>query len=214
MAIAFSTLVARLKTAVPADNEVPSNGQYEQAIRDAVLDFNAQVTRLKVTTIAVRVGVATYALPADFTKLIALKGLSLSRPDLLITPAGLVPLSDPWQEVVSIEGSVLRLTPTPVYTAQRELRYGAGHVESGEDFSTVYAEMSEREARLIVLYAKSLAYGYQASAKVGAVAEYKLGDVSAKLGHAAADLQASAAAALADYTAAIKRYIGTVTVQG
>lgn len=214
MSIAFSTLVTRLKTAVPADSEIPTNAQYEQAVREAVLDFNESVTRLKIVTIDVAAGTATYALPADFVKLVTLKGLTLSRPNLLITPAGLVPLSGPVREVVSIEGTALRITPTPAYTLTRELWYGAGFVETGEAFNTAYAEMNEREARIILLMAQSLAYGYRAAVKVGTVTEYKVGDVSAKLGNAATELQGAASALLAEYQAAVTKYIGTLTVQG
>lgn len=212
MSIALSTLVTRLQTQVPADGGVPTSDQYTQAIRDAVADFNTRATRLKVTTIDVVAGTATYALPADFMKFSALKGLTLSRSNLLVTPGGIIPLSGPLVENVTIEGDVLRITPTPQYSLTRELWYGAGFVESGEP--AVYAEMTEREARIILLYAQSAAYGYQAAVKAGTVTEYAMGDVRAKLSDAAADLNAAAAGALAEYQTAVDKYIGTLTVQG
>jgi hypothetical protein len=214
MSITFSSLVTRLTTAVPSDGGVPTSDQYAQSIRDAVADFNEAATRLKVSTLSITNGVATYTLPADFVKMVSLKGLTLSSPNLLITSAGLVPLTGPLREAVSIEGAELRITPTPVYTLDRELWYGAGHIETGTAGSTVYAEMSEREARIIMLLAQSYAYGYQAVVKVGTVTEYTVGDVRAKLGNAAVDLQGSASALLAEYKDAVKKYIGTLIARG
>jgi hypothetical protein len=212
MSIALSDLVARLKTNVAVSNGVPTDPQYEQAVRDAVNDFNEAATRLKSTTLAVTSGVDTYALPADFVKFVALKSLTLSRPDLLVTPGGLVPLREPLSETITIEGTVLRITPTPAYTLTRELRYGAGHIASGAP--AAYAEMTEREARIVLLLASSYATSCQAAVKVGGVTEYAIGDVRAKVGNAATDLQAQADAWLKQYQAALNTYIGTLTIRG
>jgi len=42
MATSFDALVARLKKDVPARSDVPDHGQYEQAVRDAVADYNGR----------------------------------------------------------------------------------------------------------------------------------------------------------------------------
>lgn len=216
MSIALSTLVSRLQTQVQTEGGVPTSDQYTQAIRDAVNDFNGQVTRTKSRMLSIVAGTATYELPVDFVKIISLKPVAARQGNhgqlILVTSSGLIPLSGPLKETITIEGTVLRITPTPVYTLQRELRYGAGYVESGSP--AVYAEMTEREARIVLLYAKSIAYGDLGAAKVGTVTEYTVGDVRAKLGNAATDLQTTATSALAEYQAAVEKYIGTVAMQG
>jgi hypothetical protein len=173
---------------------------------------------VKVLTLSIAAGVATYALPADFVKFVALQHLPMSVENYgqvtLVTASGLIPMAGPLRETVTIEGGNLRISPTPTYSTPRELRYGAGHMETGTAGSTVYAEMSEREARIILLYAKSVAYGDLASVKVGTVTEYTMGDVRAKFGNAATDLQSSANGALSEYRAAVKAYIGTLIARG
>jgi len=216
MSIAFSTLTTRLSTNVPADSGVPSTAQYEQAVRDAVSDFNADVTRVKSILLSIRSGVATYSLPADFVKLVALKHPPISHSQsgqvIVITESGLVPMVGPLRETITIEGDSLRISPAPTYSATRELRYGAGHIETGTP--AAYAEMSDREARIVMMLAQSYAYGYQAAVKVGSVTEYTVGDVRAKLGNAAVDLQGSASALLTEYKDAVKKYIGTLVTRG
>jgi hypothetical protein len=212
MSIAFATLKSRLQNAVTARSGTPSDSQYEQIVRDAVSDFNEAATRLKTKTITVTAGVATYALPADFVKYVALRGLTLARSNLLVTAGGLVPLTDDLSEHITIEGSVLRITPTPIYTLARELWYGAGHVESGTP--AAYAEMTEREARIILLLAQSTALGYQANSSAGAITEYAIGDERVKHSSAIEDLQNRSGGLRAEYDAAVKKYVGTLTQQG
>jgi hypothetical protein len=213
MAIAFATLKSRLQNAVAARSGTPSDSQYEQVLRDAVADFNNAATRLKMQLVQVLPNVATYALPADFEKFVSLSALWLGETGgVLVTGSGLVPLTANFNEIVTIEGTDLRITPTPTYSLARELWYGAGHVESGTP--ATYAEMTEREARIILLLAQSTALGYQANSSAGAITSYSIGDESVTHANAVADLQKRADGLRAEYDAAVKKYVGTLTQTG
>jgi hypothetical protein len=213
MAMLFSNLVDRVKLSIPPRGGLPSIEQCAQVVRDSVNDFNEAATRIKVTQIQILSGVATYTLPADFVKLVALRPLEMRRgysgQVIVITESGLVPMAWPLRETVTIEGDSLRITPTPTYTLARELHYGAGHVESGSPAQ--YAEMTEREARIILLLAQSIALGYQANQAAGEIMSYQIGDERVDRTRVTQDTQARSTALRAEYDAAVSKYVGTVT---
>jgi hypothetical protein len=210
MTILFSTLTSRLQNAVAARNSVPSTSQYEQAVRDAVNDFNSVATRLKLVMLSIQAGTAVYALPTDFVKFVSLEWVNLLEPSgVMVTGSGLVPISATFNEFNQIEGSNIRLTPTPTYTMARELWYGAGHVESGSPAQ--YAEMSEREARIILLLAQSIALGYQVNVASGEITSEQLGDVRVTRERIAQDLTTRAANLEKQYQSAVAKYVGALT---
>lgn len=213
MALAFATLKSRLQNAVSARNGTPNDSQYEQILRDAVADFNNAATRLKMCPVQVLPNVATYALPADFVKFVSLSALWLAETGgVMVTGSGLVPLSANFNEIVTIEGTALRITPTPTYSLARELWYGAGHVESGGP--ALYTEMTEREARIILMLAQSTTLGYQANTVVGGITSYSIGDESVTHANAVTDLQKRSDGLRAEYETALKKYVGTLTQTG
>ena len=97
MAETLANLSGRLAELVAARNGTPTSAQYDQAVRDAVADFNDRAPRTKITTLTMVAGTASYALPADFLKPIVIE--SLTTPDgVIISPAGLIPVSATFAE--------------------------------------------------------------------------------------------------------------------
>lgn len=211
MSIAFSTLKTRLQNAVAARSGVPSSDQYDQALREAVSDFNERASRLKVTTINVVTNTALYALPSDFVKFVELQSpLTMAVGNTIVTGQGLVPLPATFDEQVTIEGANLRITPTPSYTMTRDLWYGAGYVESGSP--VVYAEMSEREARIILLLAKAIAGGYKVDVAANSgITSVQIGDVRVDKSRVTQDLQAQAEVWQTQYETEVDKYVSTIT---
>lgn len=210
MSIALSTLLERLRTDVPTSDDAPTDPQYVRAIQEAIANFNNRATRVKAATISVVSGTAEYALPADFVKLIGFAPLAQPGSRLLITETGLIPLSHAFEEIVTIEGDQLVIDPTPTYALERRLKYGAGHIETTVDGAQVYAEMGEREAEIILMLAKSLAWETIANAMAGTVTKTTLGDASFTYADPAASAQGKADDLHGKYEAAVARYIGTV----
>jgi len=206
--IQLNSLKARLQNSVAARGGVPGDGQYEQAIRDAVADFNNAATRMKVTSLAIQSGTATYALPDDLVKFVKLQSLTHHDPTLVISSDGLIPISPGFEEFVNIEGVTLRITPTPTYTMTRELWYGAGHFET----EGAYAEMTEREAAIILLLAQSITLSFQANVAAGALTSEQIGDERVTRESIARDTQKQADGYLARYREAVKGYVGTLTI--
>ncbi len=212
MSITLSTLVSRVEVNAPARDGVPTSGQYERAVRDAVIDFNNRATRLRSAIVDVISGTADYALPADFWKFAALVHPPVRRGGIVITSA-IIPLPRGWpDEKYTITNGQLHIDPTPAYSARCVLEYGAGFVESSDPIT--YADMTEREAQIILLLAESFARGRQEIDESAGVTSYAQGDVKISFAGAGSTLQSASANLFARYEDAVRRYIGTITIQG
>jgi len=199
VSVALADLVARLQADAPASGGVPSEAQYIRAVKDAVEDYGVRRPMQKVADVAVTSGVAAYALPADFVKLIRFESL-LAQGGVLNTPAGLIPVSATFKERVMVQGDQLVISPTPTYAATRQLWYGARHAL---DESEVYPLLTDTEARVVLLKAQALVLGLQANSQAGSGWRYRIGDEEVDKSKLSAGLRDQEKAKEAEYLAAL-----------
>ena len=195
MAIGLDVLVSRLQAAVTVDGL-----DYEQTVRDAVAQLGQDCPILTSTTLAVVSGTASYALPADFLFVVEL--LTLAATDnVLLSTDGLVPVSPSMRtERWYVEGSQIRLEPTPTYSMDRTLRYAAGYALA----SGAYARLNENGARIALLYAQYLALRASAQAAAPNAWKYSIGDESVDKSGAPSKLVEAADGALKQYQLAVR----------
>jgi hypothetical protein len=212
--IYLAEIIERLEEDVPAQDGVPSESQYERAVKDAVADFGRRAGRVKLGTLNIIAGTASYDLPDDFLSMIALTGI-VSADGVLNTAQGLIPVSTGFAEHYTIANRVITFSPTPTYSVGRSYRYKAGWAISGEDDQSGYEDMSEDEAAIVLLKAKALAVGKIAAAAASEGGfSYRQGDVTVDLSGHVSGLRASALALDTEYLAAVEIYVGTVLVMG
>ena len=219
MSILLSDLVERLAVDVPAEDSVPSNTQYEKAVQDAIRDFSEQCGLVQISTLNIVPGTATYDLPADFLKMIALESFA-SADGVLISAQGLIPISANWEEQHTIRNGQITFYPTPTFTMARELRYKAAwigtDIEADDSVAadTDYETMSEREARIVLLKAQANALEKQSNALSGQTLKYSLGAVSVDKGSTIEEKRRKADSFNDEYLAACEKYNGQVAMQG
>lgn len=206
MAVSLAELVSRLESAVPARDGVPSDSQYEQAVRDAVEDYGDRNPMRKVTTLSIVSGTGTYDLPADFLRVIRLTAFTV-QDGVVVTSAGLVPVGAEFQETFHVAGTQIVFYPTPGYTMARDLFYAAGYVL---DESDEYADMTSDDGRIALLKAQAIALGFQANAAAGAGWKYQIGDEVVDKTALGKGLGGQADAKDGEYLAAVKRKVGSV----
>jgi hypothetical protein len=220
--IALIDLLLRLQEDVPVSRGAPSEEQYQRAVVDAVADFGRRVGRKKFATLNIVSGAATYDLPADFLKMI-----SVTRPvayhhndyssvcsGVLNTVDGLIPLPrGGFREDYSIVNGQITFRPTPRYSMAREYSYKAGYALSDDGYLGAYDDMSEEEAAIILLLAKSKAKSIQAAVAKDGIS-YRQGDVSVDTTGQANELFSKADAFKKEYDAAVQNYIGIVAWAG
>jgi hypothetical protein len=201
MSATMTDLTGRLQANVPARDGMPTSEQYERAIRDSVEGLNNRLRKRKITTLAIVAGQASYALPEDFVTLIQLES-AISQGGVILSASGIIPTSARMREETwTISNGQITFYPTPGYTMQRTLEYGAGHVLS----DTTYAEMDAGEARLVVMYAEAICLTWQANNASAKAFQYQLGDervskerLAEQLREQARDLRQQYEKALAD----------------
>lgn len=215
MGILLSDLVERLAGDVPAEDGVPSNTQYENAIKDAVRDFSERCGLEQIATLNITPGTATYDLPADFLKMISLDGLA--GEGVLHSPAGLIPLPETWHERNIIRNGQITLDPTPSYTIARHLHYKAAWISTlvDEEYADQeYETMGEREARIVLLKATSIAMNKLSNAQAGSAIKYSFGAVSEDLTGGAESTKQTADLVETEYLDACKVYNGQHAMYG
>lgn len=172
MGVALTTMVTRLQAQVPVRNGSPAD--YTQLVKDAIAQLSADAPIISSATLAIVAGTATYNLPADFLFQIALEPLAMLGDGIFQGSSGkLIPAG--WQampELIYWEGPTLRLEPTPTYSADRRLRYGAQHLLSAGS----YDRLTENGARIALLYGQYLALVEQANTLAPASWKYSIGD--------------------------------------
>lgn len=213
MSIELSDLIERLQSDIPAEDGVPSDEQYENAIKDAVRDFSERCGVEQIGTIDIVSGTSTYDLPADFLKLIRLT--SLTGEGVLHSASGqLIPVPSTWCEKHTIRGGQIRFYPIPRYTLTRDIYYKAAWVLTDDDYGGVYETMTEREARIVLLKAKANAKTKQANAQAGDSIKYSFGAVSEDLGDVSDSSRKDAKTFEGEYLEACEKYNGQVGVFG
>ncbi|APU89243.1 MAG: hypothetical protein DYG85_06405 [Chloroflexi bacterium CFX1] len=178
MTVLLSDLITKLETDVPAVDGVPTDDQYENAVKDAVRAFGERCGVEQVGTLNITSGTATYSLPDDFLRLIAMSALT-GVDGVIVSSGGLIPVPLDYEEKWTIRNGQITFYPTPQYTIARTFRYKAGWVltESDDDYPVEeYAEMTERESRIVLLAAASFATQKLANNAGGD--KYSLGAVS------------------------------------
>jgi len=172
MSVNLAELKGRLEADVPQYDEVPSDSQYSQAVRDAVANFSLKVPHEKFAQIVLVSGTATYDLPGDFASLIQLESLS-GLGEIIHTGDGLVPISAEWEQHNFIEGLTITFVPTPTFGMTLDLRYNALHVLSASD---VYEDMTAEEAGTVMLQARVIVLQLQAIKASQQALSYAIGD--------------------------------------
>lgn len=208
MSIAREYLVNRVTNDVIVSNGVPSDAQMAQAVETTVADFNRRVRRIKITTLSVVNGTATYTLPVDFQVLVRMVRL-WDETGIINTASGLIPVSSTFKERWTIAGNSITFYPTPTYTLTREITYGAKHVV---DANGNYPDMTPEEAEIILLGARSEILGVQSAKAVASTRAYRMGDVAVDTTAVGDKITAQMSATRAAYDDAIASYIGTRTL--
>ena len=214
MSITLSKLVERLQGDVPAEDDVPSQDQYENAVKDAVRDFSERCGVTQIGTIDVVSGTATYDLPADFLKLITLT--TFTGESVLHSAGGqLIPVSKNWCERHTIRNGQITFYPIPRYTLTRDIYYKAAWILTGEDEDYgggTYETLGEREARIVLLKAKANAKTKLANAQAGDSIKYSFGAVSEDLGGVSESSRNDAKKFENEYLDACESYNGQVGI--
>jgi len=191
MAQLLSDLVARVKADVPAYNSVPSDDQYEQAVEDAIDAYSLRNPIVATETLSLEEDTADYDLPDDFLEVIRLRA----------------PESEDYQaEEWEVKGDgTITFYPTPDVDHDYELRYCARHTgeASGDDIS--YADLTDTDARVLLLYAKSLCLQLQADKAARDAWQYSEGDQAVNKTAQAKAFREMKQEALADYERELKR---------
>jgi len=180
-------LVARVTADVPAYNIVPSSGQYTQAVKDAVDAYSLRNPIVDTTTLSLVADTADYDLPSDF-----IVEIRMRAPEL----------ADYYGEEWEIKGDgTVTFYPTPDVAHDYELRYCARHTLSGND----YADLTDTDARVLLLYAKSLCLQMKSDKAADDAWEYTEGEQRVSKVKQSAAFETRAKKAEADYEKQLTR---------
>jgi hypothetical protein len=207
MSITLDELVLRLQENVPAENGVPKDTQYERMIKEAVRDFSRRCGLVKRAVLHITAGTASYALEADFLKLITLIRLT-AHDGVIVSSAGLIPVSPSFIEDHTIANGQITFYPTPNYTLDREYKYKAGWALSENGYSGVYETMSEDEADIVLLKAQALAWDSLWRSDAGDSFKFSIGDESYDMSNTGNTLMTSKETAESGYLDACQQYNG------
>jgi hypothetical protein len=208
MAKTLANLVSELQSEVPAVNSVPTTAQYQQAIKDAALEFSRRCGQAKWAELTVVSGTPTYDLAADFLGLISLE-MMVGVDGVMVSNTGLIPVSADWEEEYTIRNKQITFTPTPTYSLTRDYKYKAGWILTGTTGSETFAEMGDDEAQIVLIKAKSLAIEKRANALASSGGmKYSLGAVSVDKGGGVDSLSKMVYTLHGDFVAACDRYNG------
>lgn len=206
----LSELVDQLQEDVPAREGIPSEDQYERAVKEAVRDFSRRCGRKRRVTLNVVSGTATYDLADDFLKLI--KFMSLTAHDGIInSPAGLIPVPADFCEEWTINEGQITFYPTPAYTLTREYTYKAAWVATPDDYGEVYEKMGDEEADIILKKAKASSLELLWKQNAGTSFKYQIGDESYDMSNVGNDFEKSMKAAEGEYLRDCDSYNGNTS---
>lgn len=199
----LAAMVADLQSEVPAVDGTPTTAQYNQAVEEAVIDFSRRCGLIKIGSLSIISGTATYSLATDFLKMINLD--ALVGIDGVIVTDRLIPVSKDFEEEHTIVNKQITFYPTPQYTMTRYYRYKMAWVATTGDYTT----LGEDEAQIVLLLAKSKCLMKIANDQAGDNIKYSFGAVSEDLGGASDTSRKNANDAEREYLDACKAYNGT-----
>ncbi|MCL4295679.1 MAG: hypothetical protein KJ077_08125 [Anaerolineae bacterium] len=202
----LSALRLKLMELVSARAQTPNFRQYTLAIMDAVADYSERKPLEKTATLAIVSGTASYDLPADFLRLVSLESATATD-GVLISDAGLIPVSDTFRESYTIAGGRITFIPTPQYTATKRLWYGAAYLLDGDE---IYADLGREGERLVMLKAQAIALQIQANRAAQEAWQYAIGDERVNKEKLAEALAKRAKEMSDEYEAVIEKQAGQV----
>lgn len=174
MTVKKSWLVERLRAAVPCKDESPPSATgYEAAIDAAILAFSQRVPLVRVSSIAIVAGTATYSLPADFLSLISFD--QTTDGDVVLTSGGIVPLGDQYSDAYNIIGLTLVFEDAPTFNETRDLKYNALHATN---VSLAYPDLVPIQAEAVIMKATADLLRQRAALEAGNAWTYRIGDES------------------------------------
>ena len=175
MTITLADLILQLQEDVPPVSGVPSDAQYERAIKEAISEFSRRCGVVKNGTLDVIAGTAAYALPDDFMSMVEIDSPYEVESDVIITSTGIIPFSElaPFLEDYTIQNGTITFFPVPTYTMTRCYKYKAAWVLETDSYA-----LTDDEVRIIMLKAKQLCFDKLANASAGAGFKYTVGNMS------------------------------------
>jgi hypothetical protein len=170
----LTDMVAELQEDVPAVDGVPSDAQYERAIKEAVSEFSRRCGLKVNATLEVISGTATYTLPADFMDLIEIDSPYDREHNVIVTQTGIIPFSElsPFEEEITVKNGVLTIFPTPGYSMTRYYEYKSAWV-----LETGAFPLTEDEVRIVMLKAKAICFDKLSNAGAGGF-KYSVGSMT------------------------------------
>ncbi len=202
-------LIVRLKNTLPPQGGKPADAQYRQAVIEGVRDLGLRSPSTKMVMIAVVAGTSEYTLPADFVKLEDFPPLSrFTQQGVLVTSAGLIPLSNLTSERYSVRNAKLTIYPSPTYTLSRPLWYGAGYVIATDDMIT---DLSDLDADVAMHKVNSLLLLQIADGVARQAWRYTIGDETVDKVSLVNELRKQAETEMGFYTSALNDRIPQVT---
>lgn len=171
----LSDLASELAGLAPPTNGVPTSGQYDAAVQDAVADFGFRCPQQLRVELSIVAGTAAYALPAGFLRLSRLEevaGRTLYNPDGLLVSLAYAPA-----ETYAVSAGQITFYPTPGYTLARGMWYAAGYpYDAGTD---TFTGLTAEYERIVMMKAQTVALRLLASAAGGSGGlTYSIGDTS------------------------------------
>lgn len=210
----LADLLSELESEVPAVSGVPSEGQYTQAIKDAVNDFSRRCGLGKIASLNIVAGTATYAMPDDFMKLISMDALQGAN-GVIVSSDKLIAVPMDWCETWTIVNKEITFFPTPTYSMARYFKYKAAWILSGTEGSEEYADLGDNEKDIVLMKAKGICYDKLANSMASSGAlKYSLGAVSVDKGSGVDEMRKKVYAAHGEYTQACEDYNGAVFMAG
>ncbi len=206
---ALSVLVSRLQEDVPARNSIPSADQAERAVIDAVADFSRKAGRMKIGTLSIVSGQASYTLPADFVSMIRIYSM-FAENGIINSGQGLIPTNARWNERHVIADGVITFYPTPTYSISRGFEYKAGWVLE----TASYDEMGDTEAGIVLLLAAAKVLHLQANKTVSEAWTYQIGDERVSKERLSEQIRLQSDAMQAKYLDALQTYKGNAGAAG
>lgn len=206
----LTALKTILQSEVPAVDSVPTSAQYEQAIKDAVMEFSRRCGLVKFGELSIVANTATYDLPSDFQSLIWLEALT-GIDGVIISDAGLIPMGENFREEYAIINKQITFRPTPGYTLAREYRYKAGWVMTGSSGSETFATLGDAEQNVVMIKAKQLAKEKLKNSLAGGDMKYSFGAVSVDKTSNVDALTREIYALHAEFVQACESYNGTAS---
>ncbi len=210
MTKALIDMISELQEDVPAVDGIPTDAQYERAIRDAVSEFSRRCGVKKNTTISVVSGTADYALPDDFMSLVEIDNPFDPEHKVVITATGIISFNgiNPFEEEITIHNNTLSIYPTPSYSMVRYLEYKAAWIldEDGN------YPLTEDEVRIVMLKAKAICFEKLSNAGSSAGFKYSVGNFSVDKSSLSDGYSKRTSNLEAEFVKACDRYNGTVVM--